>query len=74
MKEEDEIFKEWYEINFEELPSPLDYMYLRDSLDFQRYLLWYRYKELGEELLNTFERLISKIKRKVRCKNGHMES
>lgn len=48
MKEEDEIFKEWYELNFEELPSPLEYVYFRDLLNFQRYLLWYRYKELVE--------------------------
>ena len=24
MKEESKIFKEWYELNFEELPSPLE--------------------------------------------------
>ncbi len=61
MKEEDEIFKEWYELNFEELPDPLEYVYLRNSLDFQRYLLWYRYKELveliKEELINTLRKL-----------------
>lgn len=39
MKEEDEIFKEWWELTFEELPDPLDYIYYRDSLEFQRYLL-----------------------------------
>lgn len=65
MKEEDEIFKEWYELNFEELPSPLEYVYLRDSLDFQRYLLWYRYKELVElirgELWNVFRKLIDRL-------------
>ncbi len=67
-KDEGEIFKEWYELNFEEMPSPpdpLEYVYLRDTLDFQRYLLWYRYKELveliREELLNMFGKLISKI-------------
>lgn len=32
MKEESEIFKEWYELNFEELPSPLEYVYFRNSL------------------------------------------
>lgn len=67
MKEEDEIFKEWYELNFEELPSPLEYVYLRDSLDFQRYLLWYRYKELVElirgELWDVFRKLISKVRK-----------
>ena len=48
MKEEHEIFKEWYELNFEELPDPLEYIYYRDTLEFQRYLLWYRFKELME--------------------------
>lgn len=64
MKEEDEIFKEWYELNFKELPDPIEYLRLRDSLDFQRYLLRYRYKELVElitgELWNLFRKLISK--------------
>ena len=63
-KEESEIFKEWYELNFEEPPEPLEYVYLRDTLDFQRYLLWYRYKELveliREEMLNIFRKLIDK--------------
>lgn len=67
MKEEDEIFKEWYELNFEEPPDPLEYVYHRDSLEFQRYLLWYRYKELVElirgELLNVFRKLISKVRK-----------
>ncbi len=61
MKEEDEIYKEWYELYFEELPSPLEYMYYRETLDFQRYLLWYRGKELveliKEELINTLRKL-----------------
>lgn len=67
MKEEDEIFEKWYELNFEELPSPLEYLYLRDSLDFQRYLLWYRHKELveliREELWSVFRNLISKVRK-----------
>lgn len=67
MKEEHEIFKEWYERNFEGLPSPLEYVYLRDSLGFQRYLLWYRYKELveliREEFLKPFRKLISKFRK-----------
>lgn len=64
MKEESEIFREWYELNFEELPSPLEYVYLRDSLDFQRYLLWCRYKELveliREKIWNVFKKLVQK--------------
>lgn len=60
MKEEGEIFKEWYEQNFEELPDPLEYVYYRDTISFQRYLLWYRYKELEEvmreELKKTFKK------------------
>lgn len=67
MKEEDEIFKEWYELNFEELPEPLEYVYLRDSLDFQRYLLWFRYRELVElirgELWDVFRKLITKVRK-----------
>lgn len=67
MKEEDEIFKEWWELTFEELPDPLDYIYYRDSLEFQRYLLWYRYKELVElikgELWNVFRKLISIVRK-----------
>lgn len=67
MKEEDEIFKEWYEINFKELPDPIEYLRLRDTLDFQRYLLWYRHKELVElitgELWNVFRKLISKVRK-----------
>lgn len=67
MKEEDEIFKEWYEQNFDELPDPLEYVYCRDTIGFQRYLLWYRYKELRElmigELRKTFKKLISKVRK-----------
>lgn len=67
MKEEDEIFKEWYEQNFDELPDPLEYVYYRDTIGFQRYLLWYRYKELRElmigELGKTFKKLISKVRK-----------
>lgn len=67
MKEEDEIFKEYWELTFEELPDPLDYIYYRDSLEFQRYLLWYRYKELVElikgELWNVFRKLISIVRK-----------
>lgn len=67
MKKEDEIFKEWYELRFEEPPSPPDYMYLRDTLDFQRYLLWYRYTELveliREEFLKPIRKLISKFRK-----------
>ena len=67
MKEEDEILKDWAELSFEELPDPLEYEYLRDTLGFQRYLLWYRYKELVEsirgELWNVFRKLISKVRK-----------
>lgn len=67
MKEEDEIYKEWYESRFEELPDPLEYIYYRETLDFQRYLLWYRYRELVEsirgELLNALRKLISKVRK-----------
>ena len=67
MKEEDEIFKEWCDLNFEELPDPLEYVYLRDSLDFQRYLLRYRCNELVElitgELWNLFSKLLSKVRK-----------
>lgn len=63
MKEEDEIFKEWYEMNFEDLPDPLEYIYYRESLGFQRYLLWYRYREsvesINEELFKLIEKFIS---------------
>ena len=54
MKEEHEIFKEWYELNFEELPDPLEYIYYRDTLEFQRYLLWYRFKELMELIKKNY--------------------
>lgn len=69
MKEEIEIFKEWYELNFKELPDPIEYLLFRDTLGFQRYLLWYRYEELVEsirvgsirgKLWNVFRKLISK--------------
>lgn len=67
MKDEDEILKEWAELNFEELPDPLEYEYLRDTIGFQRYLLWYRYKELvgliRGELWNVFKKLISKVRK-----------
>lgn len=62
MKEEEDVFKEWYELNFgfEEAPDPLEYVYLRDSPGFQRYLTNYRCKELVElikrELFNVFKR------------------
>lgn len=67
MKEEDEIFKEWYDLNFKELPDPIEYLRLRDTLDFQRYLLRYRHKELVElitgELWNLFRKLMSKVRK-----------
>lgn len=65
MKEEEDIFKEWYEMTFEDLPDPLEYIYYRESLGFQRYLLWYRYRELVEsikkELFNINEKFVSII-------------
>lgn len=67
MKEEEKIFEEWYELNFhfEHVPDPLEYVYLRDSPDFQRYLISYRYNELVElikrELSNVFKCLISRF-------------
>ena len=64
MKEEKEIFREWCELILEEQPEPLEYIYYRNTLDFQRYLLWYRYKELvgliRKKLLDLFGKLISK--------------
>jgi len=70
MKEENEIFKEWYELNFEELPSPLEYVYFRNSLDFQRYLLWYQYNELveliSEKIWNAFKKLVQKSEKSTR--------
>jgi len=65
MKEEDDIFKEWYEMNFEGIPDPLEYIHYRDSLDFQRYLVRYQYRKLVEsikkELFNMIESFISII-------------
>ena len=67
MKEESEIFKEWHELNFKEPPNPLEYVYLRNSLDFQRYLLWYRHKELveliSEKIWNVFKKLVQKVRK-----------
>lgn len=53
MKDEGEIYKEWYEIYFEEPPDPLEYMYYRETLAFQRYLLSYRGKELVQTILEN---------------------
>lgn len=41
-------------------------MYLRDSLGFQRYLLWFRYRELVElirgELWKVFKKFVELVK------------
>lgn len=62
MTEETEIYKEWYELYFRKPPSPHEYMYYRGTLDFKRYLLRYR----GKELVQTIQRSLFK---KVRKKN-----
>lgn len=64
MKEEDEIFKEWYELTFEDLPDPLEYIYYRDCLEFQRYLLWYRYRELVESIKVRIYSIVSNIRKR----------
>lgn len=73
MKKEDEIFKEWYKLNFKKLPNPREYVYFVGSLDFQCYLLWYRCKELLKELLESiridFKKLILKIRKRVDNEN-----
>jgi len=64
MSEED-IFKEWYEMTFDVIPDPLEYIYYRDSLGFQRYLVWYRYRELVDsikwDIFNALEKLLSML-------------
>lgn len=50
MTEETEIYKEWYELYFREPPSPHEYMYYRETLDFKKYLLRYRGKELAKTI------------------------
>lgn len=51
MREESEIFEEWVteELKIEYL-DPLEYIYLRDSIDFQSYLLHERFNEFLESL------------------------
>lgn len=66
--EDYEVFRIWYVKEFgEEIPDPLEYIVLRDSLDFQRFLLGYRYKELKEtikdELCKSFEKIIEILKK-----------
>lgn len=60
---EEEIFEEWYNLNFDVIPDPLEYIYYRECLGFQRYLLWYRYRGLVEsikkELFNIIEKFVS---------------
>lgn len=51
MRDEEDIFKEWYEkyVDHTIFPSPLDpldYIYLHDSCAFQAHLLKYRFREL----------------------------
>lgn len=68
--EDYEVFRIWYVKEFGEdmpMPDPLEYIVLRDSLDFQRFLLGYRYKELKEtikeELCKSFEKIIEILKK-----------
>lgn len=70
VKEEGEIFEEWYNLNFEEPPDPLEYIYLRDSLDFQRYLLRYRGKELVESIKRELLKLVEKADRFRKGRNN----
>lgn len=51
MRDEEDIFKEWYETYVDDtiFPSPLDpldYIYLHDSAAFQAHVLKYRFREL----------------------------
>lgn len=66
--EDYEVFKIWYVKEFgEDIPDPLEYIALRDTLDFQRFLLGYRYKQLKEtireEVCKSFEKIIEILKK-----------
>lgn len=52
MRDESEIFKEWFEKNFpgEEFPpDPLEYVYLRETISFQRYLAQEQMRDIVKE-------------------------
>ncbi len=52
MRDESEIFKEWFEKNFpgEEFPpDPLEYVYLRETINFQCYLAQEQIRDMTKE-------------------------
>lgn len=68
MKEELEVFDEWFCKRFdaEDVPDLLEFIALRDTISFQSYLAWYRFKKLcrllGEPFIDLFDGMISGIK------------
>lgn len=52
MRDESEIFKEWFKKNFpgEEFPpEPLEYVYLRETISFQCYLAHEKMRDIVKE-------------------------
>ena len=64
MREESEIFKEWVtkELQIESI-DPLEYIALRDYIEFQRYLFRERIFELfhAKEICDFLEKILEKI-------------
>lgn len=67
MREESEIFEEWVteELKIEYL-DPLEYIYLRDSIDFQRYLFHERINEFLEIAFLLFKPILDFLERLLR--------
>ena len=63
MKTDEEIFREFCETIYKGTVDPLEYIALRDSVEFQSFLASYRLRELMEAVVDSVQPLMDAIKR-----------
>ena len=63
MKTDEEIFREFCETIYKGTVDPLEYIVLRDSVEFQSFLAQYRMRELMEAVVDSVQPLMDAIKR-----------
>lgn len=63
MKTDEEVFQEFCETIYKGTVDPLEYIVLRDSVEFQSFLASYRLRELMEAVVESMQPLMDAIKR-----------
>lgn len=63
MKTDEKIFREYCETIHKGMIDPLEYIVLRDTIDFQSFIAQYRLRELMEAVVDSVQPLMDAIKR-----------